>query len=164
MLVQYRFNVYFLPGFTAMLWLQIIATFQIFLNCRKSQIHDKKLFCLIIFKEKWSLKKVTRKSKFKVYGYITSLTTKSTWNQNFQVVCFRLVIFQLTTVYTETWLYSSLLALLSLGYAIFGSFSSILVFESMLTFFFSYVCVLFTTCTMKKNRNKNRKQLYLCSH
>lgn len=117
MLIQYRFNVYFLPGFTAMHWLQIIATFQIFLNCRKSQIHDKKLFCLIIFKEKWSLKKVTRKSKFKVYGYITSLTTKSTWNQNFQVVFFRLVIFQLTTVYTETWLYSSLLALLSLGYA-----------------------------------------------
>jgi len=69
MLVQYRFSVYFLPGFTAMHWLQIIATFQIFLNFRKSQIHAKKFFCLIIFKEKWSLKKVTRKSKFKVYGY-----------------------------------------------------------------------------------------------
>lgn len=120
MLVQYRFNVYFLPGFSAMHWLQIMATFQIFLNFRKSQIHAKKIIltnCLIIFKEKWSLKKLTRKSKFKVYGYITSLTTKSTWNQNFQVVFFRLVIFQLTTVYTETWLYSSLLALLSLGYA-----------------------------------------------
>ena len=105
MLVQYRFNVYFLPSLTAMHWLQIIATSQIFLNFRKSQIHAKILICLIIFKEKWSLKKVTRKSKFKVYGYITSLTTKSTWNQNFQVVFFRLVIFQLTV------------ALLSLGYA-----------------------------------------------
>ena len=48
MLVQYRFNVYFLPGFTAIHWLQIIATFQIFLNVRKSQIQAKKLFCLII--------------------------------------------------------------------------------------------------------------------
>ena len=81
MLVQYQFNVYFLPGFSAMHWLQIMATFQIFLNFRKSQIHAKKIIltnCLIIFKEKWSLKKLTRKSKFKVYGYITSLTTKST--------------------------------------------------------------------------------------
>ena len=47
-------------------WLQIIATFQIFLNFRKSHIHVKKLFCLIIFKEKWSLKKVTRKIRFKI--------------------------------------------------------------------------------------------------
>ena len=73
-----RVNVYFLPGFIAMHWLQIIATFQIFLNFRNSQIHAKKLFCLVIFKEKWSLKTVTRKSKFKVYGCITSLATNST--------------------------------------------------------------------------------------
>ena len=33
-----RVNVYFLPGFTAMHWLQTIATFQIFLNFRNSQI------------------------------------------------------------------------------------------------------------------------------
>ena len=145
MLVQYRFNVYFLPGFSAMHWLQIMGTFQIFLILEKAKYTLKKLFCLIIFKEKWSLKKLTRKSKFKVYGYITSLTTKSTWNQNFQVVFFRLVIFQLTTVYTETWLYSSLLALLSLGYAM----TYLFVWEYV-NYFFSYVCVLFTTCTMKK--------------
>ena len=131
MLVQHRFNVYFLPGFSAMHWLQIMATFQIFLNFRKSQIHAKKIIltnCLIIFKEKWRLKKLTRKSKFKVYGYITSLTT-----------IFRLVIFQLTTVYTETWLYSSLLALLSLGYAMTNDLP-VCLFESMLTIFFR-MCV-----------------------
>ena len=165
MLVQYRFNVYFLPGFSAMHWLQIMATFQIFLNFRKSQIHAKKIIltnCLIIFKEKWSLKKLTRKSKFKVYGYITSLTTKSTWNQNFQVVFFRLVIFQLTTVYTETWLYSSVLALLSLGYTMTNDLP-VCLFESILTIFFR-MCVYFLQRAQWKNRNKNRKQLYLCSH
>ena len=140
MLVQYRFNVYFLPGFSAMHWLQIMATFQIFLNFRKSQIHAKKIIltnCLIIFKEKWSLKKLTRKSKFKVYGYITSLTT-----------IFRLVIFQLTTVYTETWLYSSLLALLPLGYAMTNDLP-VCLFESMLTIFF-FVCV----CTFYNVHNE----------
>ena len=49
MLVQYRFNVYFLPGFTAMYWLQIIATFQIFLNFRKSQMHAKKIILFDYF-------------------------------------------------------------------------------------------------------------------
>ena len=50
MLVQYRFSVYFLAGFTkAMQWLQIIAAFQIFLSFWKCQIHAKKIFCLTIF-------------------------------------------------------------------------------------------------------------------
>jgi len=61
MLVQYRFNVYFLLGFTAMHWLQIIAPFLVFLNLRKRQVQSRKLFCLIIFEEKWSLKKVNQK-------------------------------------------------------------------------------------------------------
>ena len=49
MLVQYQFNVYFLPGFSAMHWLQIMATFQIFLNFRKSQIHAKKIILFDYF-------------------------------------------------------------------------------------------------------------------
>ena len=43
MLVQYLFNVYFLLGFSTMHWLQIMATFQVLLNFRKSQIHATKI-------------------------------------------------------------------------------------------------------------------------